>query len=173
MIGRPRNDEFAEYYGKYIALVPEGDLFAILEGQIEEVRATAALVPPARESFAYAPGKWSIRELFGHLADSERVYGYRAFAISRGDKTPLPGFDENAYVARGCARATPLPDLIDELGSLRRENLRMLRRLAGEQWTEIGTANGFRLSVRAQAHVMAGHLAHHLRVLRERYGVGN
>jgi hypothetical protein len=171
MIGRPNDDEFAPYYRPYIALASEGDILSTLEGQIATIRTIGALVPASRETFAYAPKKWSIRELFGHLGDSERVYGYRAFALSRGDKTPLPGFDENAYVTRSRAAETPLRDLIEELALLRGANIRMLWGLSDKAWTEIGTANNFRLSVRAQAHVMAGHFAHHMAVLRERYGI--
>jgi len=171
MIARPKDDEFVPYYRPYIDLVGDGEILSTLEGQIGTIRALGALVPARRETFAYAPGKWSIREVLGHLGDSERIYGYRAFCLSRGDKNPLPGFDENAYVARSRAGETPLRDLIEELASLRQANLRMLRGVSDGQWTEVGTANGFRLSVRAQAYVMAGHLAHHLGVLRERYGV--
>lgn len=170
-IARPKDDEYADYYRPYIARVPDGDILGILEGQIATIRSFGALVPAARETFAYAPGKWSVRQVFGHLGDSERVFGYRAFCIARGDQTPLPGFDENEYVERSRAGATPLRELIEEIAALRQANVRMLGGLADRQWTEAGTANGFRISVRALAHVMAGHLEHHLGVLRERYGV--
>jgi hypothetical protein len=128
-------------------------------------------VPAAVELHRYAPGKWSVREVFGHLGDGERVFGYRAACISRGDRTPLPRFDENLYVANAAFDHTAVAVLADELLHLRAANLAMLRRLDAEAWKRVGTASERSISVRALSFIMAGHVRHHLRILRERYGV--
>jgi hypothetical protein len=123
------------------------------------------------DGFAYAPGKWTVREIFGHLTDAERVFGYRAFRISRGDGTPLASFDENTYVARSGYASVPVAQLAGEFALLRESNLAVLRRLDEAQWRQVGTASGHPVSVRALAYMMAGHVRHHVQVLRERYGV--
>ncbi len=168
---RPNPDEYAPFYAGYIGRVPEAEILPVLAAQLETLRRLPALVSPARESFAYAPGKWSIRQLVGHLGDGERVFGFRAFAFSHGDATPLPGFDENAYVSAARSHVTPLTDLVDELVFLREANLRMLRALDDATWTARGLANGHAISVRALAFIMAGHVRHHLDTLRTRYDV--
>ena len=167
----PGTDEYPAAFHGYVTLVPETDVLAALEAQLGEVRRLAALVPPGRESFAYAPGKWSIRQILGHLGDGERVFGFRAFTFGRGDRAALPGFDENAYVASARSAEIPLRDLVDEFGYLREGNLRMLRGLAPGQWSNSGTANDNAITVRALIYAMAGHVRHHLGVLKERYGV--
>jgi hypothetical protein len=168
---RPTEAEFAPFYARYVALVPEADILAVLEQQSEEIRRLAASVPKARETFRYAEGKWSIREVLGHLVDGERVFGYRAFCISRGEAAALPSFDENRYVAAAGCDATPLAELADELALVRRSNLVVLRRLGPAEWARLGTASGKPVSVRALAWVMAGHPRHHVEILRDRYGV--
>ena len=168
---RPASTEFAPFYARYVSLVPETEVLPVLERQLAELAAVAAAVPPARETFAYAAGKWSIREIFGHLADAERVFGYRAFCIDRGDQTPLPGFDENEYAARSDAAQRPLDDLLAEFTLVRQANLVFLRRVGEAGWPRMGTASGKPVSVRALASVMAGHARHHLGVLESRYGV--
>ena len=169
---RPREDEYAPFYARYVALVPETDILGVLEQQVEEIRRLAASVRADRETHRYAEGKWSVREVLGHLVDGERVFGYRAFCISRGETAPLPSFDENQYVAATRYDAIPLRDLVDELAPVRRSNLAVLRRLEPEEWRRVGTASGHPVSVRALAWVMAGHPRHHVNVLRERYRVG-
>jgi len=169
--GRPAETEYAPFYAKYVALVPEADVLAALEGQIDDFRRFAASVPAGREGYRYAPGKWSVREVIGHLTDGERVFGYRAFSISRGEQQPLPSFDENLYVAQSAYDRVALADLADELVMVRRANLAVMRRLEPAGWTRLGTASGKPVSVRALAHVMVGHPRHHLAILRERYGL--
>ncbi|HSL20123.1 MAG TPA: DinB family protein [Vicinamibacterales bacterium] len=169
---KPLAGEHNPYYDKYISLVTEPDLLALLEAQPAEVRAIAAGIPPERETFAYAPGKWSIRQVFGHLCDVERVFGYRAFRISRGDQTPLAGFDENTYVANSPYAGARLSALAEEFALLRGANLFMLRRVADAHWRLTGSANNSPVSVRALAFIMAGHVRHHQRGLAANYGVG-
>ena len=173
MISRPADTEYAPFYAGYVSNVAEEDVLPILGDQIAELSRLLERVPAERETYRYAPGKWSIREVIGHLGDAERVFGYRAFCISRGDQTPLPGFDENVYVERSGSDERPLAELVSELASLRESNLALLRRLDADAWTQVGTANGNPVSVRALAYIMAGHLRHHLKILRERYGVGS
>lgn len=169
--GRPADTEYASFYAKYIGLVPEADVLATLEAQIDDFRRFAASVPPDREGYRYAPDKWSVREVIGHLTDGERVFGYRAFCISRGEQQALPSFDENAYLEHSAYGRVALADLADELVTVRRANLAVLRRLDPGTWTRLGTASGKPVSVRALAYVMVGHPRHHLAILRERYGL--
>jgi DinB family protein len=168
---RPADTEFAPFYAGYVALVPEGDVLAALEAQIDELRGLARSVAPARETFRYAPDKWSVRQVVGHLTDGERVFGHRLFCFSRGEQAALPSFDEKAYVAQSAYDRVPLAELLEELVTVRRGNLAVLRRLDGEAWGRVGTASGKPVTVRALAYVMAGHPRHHLAILRERYGL--
>lgn len=170
-MNRPADSEYAPFYAGYVSLVPEADILSVLEEQKRVFRRLGAGVPADRERYRYAADKWSIREVAGHLVDGERVFGYRAFAISRGERAPLPSFDENEYVSASSYDAVPLADLVAELVSVRDANLAVLRRLSDETWGRVGTASGKAVSVRALAWVMAGHPRHHLAILRERYGV--
>jgi hypothetical protein len=169
---RPAADEYAPFYAGYVSLVPEGDPLAVLKAQPGELLRLAGSVSPERERYRYAPGKWSVREVVGHLADAERVFGYRAFCISRGEQAPLPGYDEKAYMVGSGFDERPLSEHVQELALLREANLRVLRRLDAGGWCRRGTANASPVTVRALAFIMAGHVRHHLSVLRERYGVG-
>jgi hypothetical protein len=169
--GKPADTEYAPFYAKYVSLVPEGDILTTLEGQIDDFRRFAASVPPDREGFRYAPDKWSVRQVLGHLVDGERVFGYRAFCISRGEQAALPSFDENTYVAQSAYDRVQLAELADELVSVRRANLVALRRLDAGAWTRTGTASSRTISVRALAFIMVGHCRHHLDVLHQRYGL--
>lgn len=171
MNSRPRDVEYAAYFARYISLVPETDVMAVLEQQPLELTHMAALVAADRERFRYDTGKWSIREVFGHMTDAERVFGYRAFCISRGEQAPLPAFDENAYVAESRYGEQPLADLLAELITVRKANLAFLRPLQQREWELMGTASQKPVSVRALAFVMAGHVRHHVAGLRKTYGV--
>jgi hypothetical protein len=171
MTSRPPETEYAPFYAGYVVLVPEDDILAVLEGQVDVIRRVLASVPAGRETYRYAAGKWSFRQVLGHLVDAERVFGYRAFCFSRGEQAPLPSFDENGYVEAARSDSIPLPELVDELALVRRGNLAVLRRLETREWARVGTASGKPVSVRALAWIMAGHPRHHLNVLRERYGV--
>ncbi|MGE0454636.1 MAG: DinB family protein [Vicinamibacteria bacterium] len=166
---RPESSEYASYYGGYVDRVPEADVLAALERQPDELRSLCARFAGERERFRYAPGKWSVREVFGHLADSERVFGYRAFCFARAERAPLPSFDENEYAAASGADQRPLAEIVEELALLRAANLAFLRRLDAAGWDRVGTASQNPISVRALAYVMAGHPRHHAAVLQERY----
>ena len=168
---RSSDTEYASYYSRYVALVPESDVLSKLEAQVAEVGQFVGSVPPERETYRYAAGKWSIREVLGHLIDGERVFGYRAFCISRGELTPLPAFDENAYVAASHYNERTVSDLLAEFTSLRQSNSAFLCRLGEEDWKRMGTASNNPVSVRALAYIMVGHVRHHLNGLRTAYGV--
>ena len=168
---RPAADEHAPYYARYIDLVPDVDLLDYLQRQMEGTAAFLRAIPEALHGHRYAEGKWSIREMVGHIADTERIFAYRALRFARADQTPLAGFDENAYVPAGQFDRRPLAELIDEFEAVRRATVALVRGLQPEAWTRIGTANGKAISVRALVYIAAGHERDHLGTLRERYGV--
>jgi len=168
---RPAEDEYAAYYGGYVSRVPETDIVAVLEAQAASMDRWPARVPHDKETVAYAPGKWTPRQLIGHMSDVERVFSYRALRISRRDATPLPGFDEKPYVDHSVFADAPVQMLVAELAAVRRANLPLFRRLDEEAWSARGEASGMGITVRALAYIMAGHVRHHLAVLRERYSL--
>lgn len=168
---RPDATEYAPFHSGYIALVPEGDVMTVLRMQGTELGRTLAGIPEERAGFRYADGKWSIRELLGHLIDAERIFMYRVLRIARGDTTPLPGFEENDYVRAAGSDARTVADLGDELRVVRESSVRLLDSLSVESWARRGVASGNTVSVRALAYITAGHAQHHLRILHERYGV--
>jgi len=170
-IERPSAAEFAPYYADYVSRVPDGNIVQLLAQQKVTLRARTAIITPAQETYRYAPGKWTVREMFGHLTDVERVFGYRAMCISRGDTASLPGFDENTYVETANFNSRPLQALLDELVAVRDGNLLMMHTFDAEAWARMGVANNVPVSVRALAFIMAGHINHHLEVLRTRYAL--
>ena len=173
MIDRPTETEFAPFYAGYVSLVPEADIMSVLEGQAADVRDRTRAFIPAREQFCYAPGKWSVRQVLGHMTDAERVFGFRAFCFSRGEENALPGFEQDGYVTRGGFDRCSLADLVQEFRQVREANLIVLRRLDllnDAAWRLMGTASGKPVSVRALAYIMAGHVRHHLQILSTRYG---
>ena len=168
---RPVAGEFIPYYGKYIALVPAGNLGEILAAQHAVTQRLLAPLTDARGLHRYAPGKWSIKEVVGHLADAERVFAYRALRFARADATPLTGFDENVYVPAGGFDRRPLGSILDEFGAVRGATRALLASLDEPAWLRRGVANGDGSSVRALGCIIAGHELHHVALLRERYGV--
>ena len=169
---RPAPDEHILYYGKYIALVREGeDVLAVLEEQPGRLEAFFAAVPEERGGFRYEPGKWSLREVVGHLVDVERVLGFRAYCFSRGEAQPLPGVDFEAYAANGEYDRRTFADLLKEFGDLRRSQAALFRSLGEDAWSRMGTADGDPISVRALAYILAGHVRYHTQLLEDRYGV--
>jgi hypothetical protein len=169
---RPEPAEHRPYFDRYISLIDEDDILGLLERQIAELDALLGSLSAEQSRYRYAEGKWSVRGVVDHLIDIERIFGYRALCVSRGETQSLPGFDETEYAAASDADRRELPDLLAELAGARRSNLAMLRRFEGDAWTRIGTANGGPMSARALAFMLAGHLRHHVRILEERYGLG-
>lgn len=166
---RPVAGEYNEHYAGYIAGVPDGDILATLEQQGHEAQALLGALPEAKGSFAYAPGKWTLKDVILHVADAERVFAYRALRIARGDEMNLHPFDENAWVPRAGAGRRTLPDLLAELAAVRAATVAMLRHLPPDAPARQGTASGKPITVRALAWIITGHERHHLRILRERY----
>ena len=169
---RPETDEYEQGFAGYVGLVPETDVMPILRAQADEIRLLAAGLSPERETYRYAAGKWSVRDILGHIADGERVFAYRALCISRGDQASLPGFDQDDYVATAGFDSWTAAELAEDFARLRASTLALLEHLTPAQWSQAGIANDKRVTVRALAFIIAGHTRHHLGVLRDRYSVG-
>jgi hypothetical protein len=166
---RPATSEYAPFYEGYIALVPDGDVTATLETQMVETQALLRSLPASVATYRYAPDKWSVNELVGHLIDSERNFAFRALRFARNDPTPLPGFDQNDYVRNATFDAHPLADLATELEAVRQSTLLLFRHMDEAAWTRRGIANNAEVSVRALAYIIAGHERHHREILLARY----
>jgi uncharacterized damage-inducible protein DinB len=171
LIPRPQADEAAPFYQGYIAKVTDDDLGAQFRAQLLEIQQLFEDVTDAAALARYTEGKWSIKEILGHLSDTERIFGYRLLRIARGDATPLSGFDENAYVPAGSFDQRALATLLEELRVVRLSTVALIEGLPKECWTRRGQANGKWISARALAYIIVGHTAHHLGVLRNRYGL--
>jgi hypothetical protein len=168
-IRRPRPDEIGAYYHRYIDALPAGDVLAQLAHGLEETRALLATLGEARGNHRYAPGKWSVKEVVGHLIDAERVMAYRALRMARGDATPLPGFEQDDYVPAAESDRRTLADHLEELTHVRQANLCFFRSLPPAAWDRRGTASDNPFIVCAFPFLLAGHENHHRRVLAERY----
>ncbi len=166
---RPAPGEFTPYFGTYIDKVPDGDVIAALESGINTTRKVLASVSEEQAGFRYAEGKWSVKEVLGHMSDTERIFAYRLLTFARGDAGPLPGYDENIYTPAQEADRAPLALLLDDLVTARAATLTMLKVLPPAAWTRRGVANNAPLSVRAAAWIIAGHEIHHRGVLEARY----
>jgi hypothetical protein len=166
---RPQADEFAPYYATYINKVAQGNILETLEKQIPEYHQALGALDDSAALFRYAPGKWTVKEVLGHVIDSERVFAYRAMRIARADATALPGYDENHFVANAAFNSRPLEDLLREFEYLRRSDVVLFGSFDREAAMRRGTANQLSVSVRAIIYICAGHAAHHLGVLRDKY----
>jgi len=169
MTRRPESTEYAPYYGKYVMLVPDGDLTATLSRQLDATLAVLSSLSEQRADFSYAPGKWSIKEVVGHLMDSERVFAYRALSIGRDDKTPLPGFEQDDYVASANFNERTLSSLLEEFTAVRQATVQLFKNFADKEWQRRGTANGQEITPLSLGYIVAGHELHHMDVLRTRY----
>ena len=168
-IGRPAPTEYVTYYATYVNLALEGDVLDRLRRQVDE---TAALVGGLGErggDYRYAEGKWSIKEVIGHISDVERIFAYRALSFARGEEQALPGFDENAYARVSNAAGRTLGDLVAELRTVRAATLSLFTGFGAEDLLRRGTANQNPYTVRALAYIIAGHERHHTGIVRERY----
>lgn len=166
---RPEPGEYASGYERYISLVPDEDLVKTLERQGAETLALLRALGEEKGAHRYEPGKWSVKQLVGHINDGERLFSYRALAFARGDSQPLPGMEQEEWMAGADFDARTLSDLADEFEAVRSATLHLFRHLPPEAWARRGSASGSEVTVRALAYVIAGHEAHHVRVLRERY----
>jgi hypothetical protein len=169
MPGRPQATEYAEFYAKYVDLVPGTDILGALEGQRLVTAQLLAARSEREGNFRYAPGKWSVKEVVGHLADSERIFAYRALRFARGDETPLSGFEQDDYVKSGGFSERTLADLAEEFQEVREATIALYSGLDGPAWQRRGVANKNPVTVRALAYIIAGHELHHRRILEEKY----
>lgn len=169
IIAQPKPDEYAPFYARYLDAVPDGDLLRLLEEGAEEVLELLRAFGEERGGYRYAPGKWSVKEVIGHVADTERVFAYRALRFARGDTTPLPGFEQNQYVAVAGFDRRALADLAEEFTDVRKATVKLLAGLDAPALRRGGMASGHPMTVRAAAWIIAGHEQHHAQLLRERY----
>ena len=166
---RPGEDEYAPSLAGYVASIGDDeDVLAVLAAQLDAVLGRLGSVPGSRGDYRYAPGKWSLKDVVGHLSDTERAFGYRALSIGRGEIVPLPAFDDQAWVAEVGAGDRTLTDMVQEWGHVRRATVALFRHLPPAGWARQGIANDQPISVRALAYVIAGHTRHHLEVVEAR-----
>ncbi len=168
-MNRPETNEYDPYYNMYISLIEGNDVLSVLHTEPSEIRAIFSGVPEEKGTFAYADGKWTIKELLSHLIDCERMFAYRVLRISRGDETPIEGFEQDGYIENSNANNRSFAELLDEFDLQRRSNMLMFNNLSEEASKRTGTANEKSISVRALIYTMAGHVRHHIRILNERY----
>ncbi len=169
MIERPSSSEYAPYFATYIGLVPSGDILEILGRQIEASMALFSSIGEEKSGHRYQPGKWSVKQIVGHLADTERIFTYRALCFARGEKAPLAGFEQDDYVAGGDFDSRDFSSICSEYRRVRDASLAFYEGLEPEALTRGGTASGNPWTVRALAYVTAGHELHHRGVIQSRY----
>ncbi len=172
-IGRPEQSEYAPHAKAYVALVPGDNPIAALSAQVEKTLALFAGVDENHASeWSYEPGKWTIKQVLGHLSDTERIFAYRALRVSRGDETPLPGFEQDPYVVTAKSNVLPLKQLVEEFRTVRSSTLALAGGLPEEAWSRRGAVSNAAVSVRGIFFTAAGHELHHYKILRERYQLG-
>lgn len=169
MLNRPPESEVPDFFRGYVGRVPEGPLPEILAGQLASFPALLYAVGESRSETGYAPGKWSLKQSLEHINDTERIMSCRLLRIARGDQTPLPGFEQDSYVANSNANSRAWRDLIAEFEAVRRATLALVRPIAADAWTRNGTASGKPVSARALAYVIAGHVLHHRDLIEKHY----
>lgn len=168
MINRPQPDEYSEFAARYVNLVGNGPILEILEYQMNSNYNFFVRMDPDKADYAYADGKWTVKQVLGHMADTERVFAYRALAFSR-EAIELPGFDQDVYMANTTFNKRSLEDLANEFKTVRESSLYLFRSMSDEQLLQKGIASGNPVSVRALAYMIAGHEMHHIKILKERY----
>ncbi len=166
---RPKQGDYSPYYEDYIKLVEGNDPVNIMEKQLTETPKFFGAIPEAKGNYSYAEGKWTIKEILGHIIDTERVFAYRVMCIARGEKQSLPGFEQEDWVKASNFAKRKLIDLIDEYKKLREANLAMLKSLDEEAIGRKGIANNKNITVNALFYIIPGHEKHHLNILKERY----
>jgi len=166
---RPDATEFAEYYNNYVSRIEGNGVIPILEAQSAELRSALSDLPEGKGTHSYGDGKWTIKEVLSHIIDAERIFAYRILRISRGDETPIEGFEQDGYIETSNANNRPFAELLEEFELQRKSNLLLLKNIDAAGSQRMGTASGFPVSVRALAYISAGHVRHHLGILNERY----
>ncbi|RED66216.1 DinB family protein [Cohnella lupini] len=166
---RPRQEEYGTYYEQYIGLVPTGNIVEFLADVLKTTSELLSDIPEDRGNYRYAPDKWSLKEVLGHINDNERVMAYRLLRFARGDRTPLAGYDQDEFMKGVSFDSLSLTEIIEDYISVRRSTLTLLRGLSEEAWSRRGIANDNEMSVKALAYIIAGHELHHLNIVKERY----
>ena len=166
---RPAKCDYATYYEKYVALVPGGDFLETLEEQRSTLLRLLSPLTDGQAEFRYAPGKWSIKEVVGHINDAERIFAYRLLRIARGDRTPLASFEQDGYIETGNFSARQLADLLEEFSAVRRASITLMRSLDDKAWMRRGTASQKEITALALGFIIAGHERHHCNILQECY----
>lgn len=168
-MSKPSPQDYAPFYDTYISKIGDGNIIDILETQMHSTRALAQSITADKAGYAYAPGKWTIKEVWGHMADTERVMAYRLLRFARNDANELKGFDQDEYMANSRFNNRSLDDLADEFMALRQANLYLFKSLNDEEKKRGGMANGKHVSVNALLYIIAGHERHHVGIINERY----
>ncbi|HLH40423.1 MAG TPA: DinB family protein [Bryobacteraceae bacterium] len=166
---RPASNEHAPYYAKYIGLAPDGDIVSQLKSQIGETIGLLSPLSDAAGDFRYAPDKWSLKEVLGHMIDTERIFSFRALSFARGDRNPLPGFEQDDYVRAAGSNERTLKSLVEEFEAVRRSTVLLFGNFSEAAWQRRGIASGNEVTVRALAWIIAGHELHHRRGIAENY----
>ncbi|NCU17774.1 DinB family protein [Pallidibacillus pasinlerensis] len=169
MLNRPKENEYGTYFAPYVQLVPNGNIVEILSDQINETCKLVENLTEDQANFRYEPGKWNIKEVVGHMADTERYLFYRLFCVSRGEKTKLPGHDQDLFVKEAQFNRFTIDQLLNDFKNVRKSTIDFLKTLREDVWKYWGNANGADLTVRALAYIIAGHEIHHRTLLKERY----
>lgn len=168
-MNRPEPNEYAEFYTGYVDSVPEGEILALLQSEHELTATLLRGLTPEQASHRYAEGKWSVKEVVGHVIDAERMFGYRAHCFARRDPAHLPGFEQTDYANNANADERTLAELVDELAAVRQSHIALFRGLDDASWSHRGIGSECEFTVRALAYIIVGHEAHHRRVIEERY----
>jgi uncharacterized damage-inducible protein DinB len=166
---RPEKSEYNSYYVPYVNLVREGDIVAILSESADDTIKLLNAITENQGLYTYGPGKWSIKEVIGHITDTERIMNYRILCIARGEEASLPGFDENSYVQMANFNSQSVQELLENYSAVRHATIQLLKGLDNNAWVRKGTANHSEVTVRAIAYIIAGHELHHRQVIVERY----
>ncbi|MDU0199795.1 DinB family protein [Paenibacillus sp. MAH-36] len=169
MLKRPGKDEYAPYYEQYISKVTDEEYEVFLDRQRDEILALFGDIDEEKARYRYAPGKWSLKEVLGHITDTERVMSYRMLRISRGDSTLLPGFDQDVFVANTSFDELSIEDLLNDFKAVRQATLTLRRTIADSAWSRQANVSTFDITARGLAYVIAGHAEHHLTIVKERY----
>jgi len=165
---RPEPNDYSPQAAGYVALVPEADIVPVLQDQLDATVAWWRTFPESAKGEIHPPYTWELRQALHHIADAERIFGYRLLRIARGDQTPLQGFEENDYADISLELSCSLADIVNEFAALRQANLCALKSLPPQAWDRAGSASGARVTVRGLAYILAGHVRHHDAALRKR-----
>ncbi|MEO2077941.1 MAG: DinB family protein [Bacillus sp. (in: firmicutes)] len=169
MLQRPLTSEYPEYYVPYVDLVPEGDLLTILNEDLKSTMALFEGISNEEGHFRYAPDKWSIKEVLGHMTDTERIMSYRLLRIGRGDQTALAGFNENEFVEGSQINNQSINDILEDFVATRKATITLIKNMPAEAWSYKGNANNTEVTTRAIGYIIAGHAIHHKKIISERY----